>query len=310
LFFLFIPLTYLFPCNYFSAMSYKRTILQIIWQKNKYPIAFVYTLNIIEETFYLLIPSSVGLLIDTFIYDKGFGIWAFAISYIGWQGVAVYRKIQDTKIFTDLFTQFSLEIIENHKHYNIGTAKTTARVELMTEVVDFFETDLPFMVNSIISIVGACILLYFYNVKLLVVSLVIFFPSLLINYFYSKKILAVTKKINDQYENQVDIIESEDKDKQQLYFTELRKLNIEKSTLEAYNFGLLEIFVFIMIITCIYIICKTENLNYGDIIASYGIILRFAYGFDFIPHATTKLATIKDIASRVSETFEKKYAQK
>jgi hypothetical protein len=45
-------------------------------------------------------------------------------------------------------------------------------------------------------------------------------------------------------------------------------------------------------------------MNYGSIVAYYGIVLRFAYDFDFIPHLTTKLASIKDIMTRMNEAFE------
>jgi ABC-type multidrug transport system fused ATPase/permease subunit len=284
-------------------MQNKYSVIKSIWRENRWAIGFIYLLNVIEETFYLLIPSSVGLLIDTFISNKGFGIWAFVITYIGWQGTATYRKIKDTITFTSLFNQFSLKVIENHKEKNIETTKTNARVELMKQVVAFFETDLPFMMNSLVSIIGSCILLYFYNAKLLIISVFIILPSLIINYFYSKKILLATRQVNDQYEKQIDVIENGTKEELNTYFTTIRKLNIRKSTLEALNFGLLEIFVFIVIISSIYIICKTDKMNYGSIVASYGIILRFAYGFDFMPHITTKLATLKDIANRMEESF-------
>lgn len=284
-------------------MKKKYGILSNIWTENKYPISIIYGLNIIEEVFYLLIPSSVGLLIDTFVYNKGYGIFAFIVTYIGWQGTATYRKIRDTITFTKIFNQVAIKVINDHQQKDISTTKINARVELMKQVVQFFEEDLPFLVKSIISVLGSCILLYFYNYKLLFVSIIIIVPSLIINYFYSKKIVSATENINDQYEHQIDIIHNKSLNEQVLYFTQLREMNIKKSTLEAYNFGMLELFVFIMIISSIYVVCKTENLNYGSIVASYGIILRLAYGFDFIPHTTTRLATLKDISNRLNETF-------
>jgi ABC-type multidrug transport system fused ATPase/permease subunit len=219
---------------------------------------------------------------------------------------ATYRRIKDTVTFTKIFNQVTLRVIDDHQQKGISTTKINARVELMKQVVEFFEVDMPFLVKSIISVIGSCILLYFYNFKLLFVSVIIILPSFVINYFYSKKIIKATEKINDQYEKQIDIIHNGKRDEQVFYFTKLRELNIKKSTLEASNFGILEIFVFIMITASVYIICKTESLSYGSIVASYGIILRLAYGFDFIPHTTTRLATLKDISNRLNETFENK----
>jgi ABC transporter transmembrane region len=126
-------------------------------------------------------------------------------------------------------------------------------------------------------------------------------PSIVFNYFYSKKIEKVTENVNSQYENQVDVIESRNYSLQKDYFEKLRFFNIKKSSLEAYNFGLIEVFVFLMILSSIYVICHTDKMNYGSIVASYGIILRFAYGFDFIPHTTTKLASLRDIIKRIDQ---------
>ncbi len=278
-------------------------ISKLIWAEHKYAIGFVYLLSLIEQICYLLIPAAVGLLIDSFIYGKGYGVLAFTLTYVGWHGTSTYRQIKDTIVFTELFNQFSMRIIDDHLEQGIGVTKINARVEMMNEVVDFFEYDLPFVVNSVVSVVGSSVLLYFYNPKLLIVSVLIILPSSAINFFYAKRIMVATNRYNNQYERQVEVIEHGSRTERLEYFRKLRELDIKKSTLEALNFGLLEVFVFVMIITSIYIICRTDEMDYGSIVASYGIILRFAYGFDFIPHTTTRLATMKDVLDRIRDSF-------
>ncbi len=286
---------------------FNNIVVATIWNQNKYQIAFIYLLNIIEEIFYLLIPSAVGMLIDTFIYKTGYGVWAFTVTYIGWQGFATIRKIRDTIVFTNLFKKIGLLIIKRSTLNANDTSTINARIELTKQIIAFFEEDLPFITKSIIAIIGSSILLYFYNPKLLLVSLVIIFPSLIANYFFGKRISKVTTAINSQYETQIEVIASGTNEEQQHYFNRLRQLNVKKSTLEAFNFGIIEIFVFFMILISIYIICTTSNMNYGSIVASYGIVLRFAYGFDFIPHATTKLVSLKDIIKRIDSGITKQH---
>jgi ABC-type bacteriocin/lantibiotic exporter with double-glycine peptidase domain len=284
-------------------MIFQSKLFASIWQRNKSAIAFIYFLNIVEEICYVLVPSAVGMLINTFIYQTGYGVWAFLGVYGGWQGIATLRKILDTITFTKIYNQISLETIEHHKKEGIEISKINARIELLKQVVTFFETDLPFVMNCIVSIIGAAILLYFYNATLLVICLLIVIPSFIINYFFSKKMLQVTEQVNNQYEKQIEVVTNEDMAGIKDYFEKVRQFNIRKSSLEAYNFGTLEFFVCAMIVASIYTICKTPNINYGDIVASYGIILRFAYGFDFIPHITAKLASMKDIRTRLEEVY-------
>ena len=152
--------------------------------------------------------------------------------------------------------------------------------------------------------VGSAGLLYFYNPQLMFVCLFIIIPSMVINYFFGKKMIQITEKVNDEYEKQLDVIEKKDMINITAYFQKVRLLNIRKSNLEAYNFGILELFVFVMIVVSVYVICKTPHINYGDIVATYGYILRFAYSFDFIPHLTERLATMSDIQERLEDVYD------
>lgn len=282
-------------------MLLRNKIIKRIWKEHKNKIVFIYGINALESLLFLLVPYCAGLLIDSFIYSKGYGLYIFAGVYLSWQIVAVFRRITDTKIFTNLFNSECQYLIEKSQSENLENSIINARVELMKQVVDFFESDLPFVTNSIISIFGSAFLLYTYSPKLVATSLIIVLPSILINSHYSKKIKKVTESINDCYETQIDVIESKDRQKIKKYFDEIRINNIKKSTYEAFNFNLIEIFVLAMILSSVYVICKTENLNYGSVAASYGIILRFAYGFDFLPHTTSKLASLKDIIERLEK---------
>ncbi len=282
-------------------MKANYTFYYTIWQKHKKQIIGVYLLNTIEELAYLLLPIAVGAMIDSFFYNKGNGLWLFLACYIAWQGMATLRKVMDTVVFTKMFSEISLEVLQNHKQKNIDTSRTTAHLELMKKVVHFFEEDVPFTIKSLVSIVGTCILLYSYNFKLMLVALLILLPSLFVNNYFSKKLQTASQNVHDQYEQQLSMVQSQSQAIQTKYFQDLRQKYIKKSNLEAANFGVIELFVLSMITISVYIVCKTNGMGYGSIVASYGLILRLAYGFDFIPHITSKWAELKDIAQRLNE---------
>jgi ABC-type multidrug transport system fused ATPase/permease subunit len=287
-----------------GRMAKQTTLLQSIWSKNWSSIVLVYLLNITESICSLLIPSSVGLLINSIIHHTAIGFVAFAVAYIGWQGLAMVRKIMDTWIFSGIYNEICLDTIEQHTEVMEAneTSKLNARIELLKQVVAFFETDFPFMVTSVVSIVGSAWLLYFYNASLLLVCLLVIVPSLWVNYWFGRRLQAITAHVNDEYEKQLDVLARRNSMELRSYFANVRKLNIRRSNMQAYNFGTLEIFVFAMIFMSVVIICSTPAMSYGDIVASYGIVLRFAYGFDFIPHLTERWASMRDIDSRLEAT--------
>ncbi len=278
-------------------------LLTKIWIHHKWPIVFVYAINIGQEICHVLIPAAIGKLINTFVYDEGYGLWYYLAAYIGWQGLGVFRRICDTKIFTKIYNHITLDLIADHKAKNIEVSIINARVELLKQVVSFFENDLPFFINSIVMMLGASVMLFFYNPTLMLLCFVIIIPSLTINYFFSKRLTSITQDVNNEYEKQIDFINTKSQEELVSYFSLVRKLNIKRSNMQAYNFGAIELFVLTMIASSIYIVCNQENISYGEIVAIYGYILQFGYSFDFIPHLTERYASIKDIQTRL-ETIE------
>jgi ABC-type bacteriocin/lantibiotic exporter with double-glycine peptidase domain len=285
-------------------MLFRSPLIRSIIQLHSLRLTLVYALNLLEELAYLLIPAAAGMLINSFLSGKGWGLVAFSVAYLGWQGTATLRRILDTYIFSLIYTQVVERTVAHHKEAEIDTGTINARIELLKTVVEFFEVDLPFLVKSLLTMFGAAALLFFYNSKLALVCIIIIVPSLILNYFFGRKMVLVTEKVNNAYEQQVDIIETKPLPEVQTYLQQVRRLNIQKSNLEAINFGLIEIFVFVMIVVSLYIICHTPHLNYGAIVATYGYILRFAYSFDFIPHLTARLATIRDVIGRLEKVYE------
>jgi ABC-type bacteriocin/lantibiotic exporter with double-glycine peptidase domain len=286
-------------------LLFRSPLLRSIIQLHRWGLVMVYTLNLLEELAYLLIPAAAGMLINSFLSGKGWGLAAFSLAYLGWQGAATFRRILDTQVFTLVYTQVVERTVAHHKETKIDTSTINARIELLKSVVEFFEVDLPFLINSLLTMFGAAALLFFYNANLALICIIVIVPSLILNYFFGRKMALVTEKVNNAYEQQVEIIETHALPEIKTYLQQVRRLNIQKSNLEAINFGMIEVFVFIMIVVSLYIICHTPQLNYGSIVATYGYILRFAYSFDFIPHLTARLASIRDVIGRLEEVYEK-----
>jgi ABC-type multidrug transport system fused ATPase/permease subunit len=284
-------------------MLFKSNLFKKIIANHKYALIAVNAINILETVCYLFIPAGAGLCIDSFIEKNYWGVWAFALTYMGWQGLGVARRMYDTRVFSKIYNEISIQTIEHHKAKGIDNGKINARVELLKEVISFFENDFPFVLNSFVEMFGSAILLYFYNPKLLFVCLVIIIPSFIINWFYSQKMGKVTTEVNNEYEKQLDVIAEKKGQDLFAYFAFVRKLNIRKSNYEAYNFGMLEFFVFLMIVTSLFVITQTPNIKYGEIVATYGYIYRFAYSFDFIPHLTGRVVLLKDINNRLEDVY-------
>lgn len=278
-------------------------MLYDIYRQHRWAILGIYGLNLIQEACYLLIPAAAGAMINGLLGGNYWGLVAFTAAYMGWQGIATLRRITDTVVFTRVYNQVVEQMVEHHQQQNIALSTINARMELLKKVVAFFEDDLPFLLSSLVAMFGGAVMLYFYQPELLVVCGIILLPSGLLNAYFGKKMRQVSLVLNNAYEKQTDVLAGADREAIRAYLAEVRQINIRRSNLEAFNFGLLEVFVFLMIATALYLVCRQPNIRYGDVAAIYGYIFRFAYSFDFIPHLTARVAALRDIQQRLRAAF-------
>ena len=108
------------------------------------------------------------------------------------------------------------------------------------------------------------------------------------------------QKKNDELEKQVDIISEGDKQQIRSHYNNLRKWQIKISDQEAWNFGIMEALVLVVIGVSLMVTSKnTTTVLAGDLIGIYTYILKFVSGLDTIPYAVERFSTLKDITKRI-----------
>ena len=106
---------------------------------------------------------------------------------------------------------------------------------------------------------------------------------------------------NDELEKQVDIISSGSKGLICSHFNNLRQWQIRISDKEAWNFGLMEIMVMLVIGSSLVVTGNTSDnsLLAGTLIGMYNYILKFVSGLDTIPYIVQRLTSLHDITRRM-----------
>jgi ABC-type multidrug transport system fused ATPase/permease subunit len=124
---------------------------------------------------------------------------------------------------------------------------------------------------------------------------------MLLSYLYGKKVQRLYQHKNDELETQVDIISSGDRQRIQQHYTNLRKWQIRISDQEAWNFGLMEILVMVVIGLALLITANNNSAAMlpGHLVGIYLYITKFVSGLDTIPYAVQRFSTLKDITRRI-----------
>jgi ABC-type multidrug transport system fused ATPase/permease subunit len=151
------------------------------------------------------------------------------------------------------------------------------------------------------SIFGSLILLFYYDVSVVLVCLSILLPVIAVSYLYGKRMKQLNQQKNDELEKQVDIISTGNTHLIKQHYDNLRKWQIRISDQEAWNFGIMEIMVMVVIGLALLITNKTNgaSIEAGNLIGIYSYIQRFVSGLDTIPYTVQRLSSLTDITRRI-----------
>jgi hypothetical protein len=164
--------------------------------------------------------------------------------------------------------------------------------------VDFFERDVPVMVQASFSVVGALALLAAYDGAVALLCLVLLVPGYALNAVYSRKALLYSGRLHDELEREVGVVTDARPAEVRGHYDRVGRWRVKLSDWEAINFGLLEVFVLALLAAVLVRACGTGAAP-GDILAVFRYVLMFVIGLDAVPQVVQQVSRLRDIGRRL-----------
>ncbi len=281
------------------------SLLKKLFLKYKYQLVFTYTLFALEMLGTLLRPFFIGEAVNGLIKGSYNGLIILSIQHIIWLVIGTVRHMYDTRTYSSIYTSLVTKLL-SRRYENAEISKLSAHSTLAREFIDFLEYDFNFIIEAFYNLFGSLVLLFFYDRKVVLVCLAILAPVMIISYFYGRRLTRLNRHKNDELETQVSIISTRDPIAINQHYLALRKWQIKISDREAWNFGMMELLVLIVITISLLITVKSTGpiILAGDVIGIYNYILKFVSGLDTIPYIVQRLSSLKDISRRVEFDVE------
>lgn len=275
-------------------------ILRSLMMKHKYQLIFTYFLFSLEMLGGLLRFYFFGEAINGFIKGSYTGLIVLTIVHLSYLIVGTIRHMYDTRTYTAIYTSLVTKFL-SRRYNKVEVSKLSAHSTLAREFVDFLEHDLVYVIEAAYNILGSLVLLFFYDRTVVGICLAILVPVVIISLLYGKKMKQLNRHKNDELEKQVDIISTGDDMNIRHHYNNLRKWQIRISDKEAWNFGVMEVMVLLVVAISLVV---SQNLHSGNIMAGslfaiYSYILKFASGLDTIPYTLQRLSSLSDITRRI-----------
>lgn len=275
-------------------------ILRQIMKQHRYRLALTYILFSIEMIGNLMRPFFLGIAVNDLIKGSYEGLILLSFVHLSWLVVGTIRHRLDTRTYSAIYTSLVTKFLA--RRYNRSdVSKLSAHSTLAREFVDFLEFDLAYVMEALFSLLGSLLLLFFYDTSVVLVCLGILLPVTGLSYLYGKRMNKLNWQKNDELEKQVDIITTGNNRLIRQHYDNLRKWQIRISDQEAWNFGVMEIMVMLVIGLSLLITNKTSSagMEAGSLIGIYSYIQRFVSGLDTIPYTVQRLSSLTDITRRI-----------
>lgn len=135
--------------------------LKQIARNNKARLIGTFTLVLAENLLLLTYPVFGGIAINGVLEGNlGKALSYAAVVLVIWT-VGSVRRAVDTRAFSRIYAEMVVPVILQQRRDGEAVSTISARAALSRELVDFFEMHLPTLVTSLISMVGAVLMLLF-----------------------------------------------------------------------------------------------------------------------------------------------------
>ncbi len=282
-------------------MPEKNFIKRIIFA-NKKRLIITYILFSVEMLGTLVKPNFLGDAVNDLTKGGYKMLLIFLLVHLAWLIVGMLRMRYDTRTYTTIYNNIITQFLAKKKETD-SVSKLSALSTLSREYTDFLEYDLIFILEAFYNIFGSLFFIFFYDKRVILICLLVLIPIVFLSKWYGKKMGYLTLQKNDELEKQVDIISTYKEPIIKKHYNLLQKWQIKIADQQAFNFGIMEIFVMLLLGISLIVSTKFSNqaMNAGDIISFYFYVLLFTKGLDTIPYITEKYAALKDITKRVQD---------
>jgi ABC-type multidrug transport system fused ATPase/permease subunit len=267
-----------------------------IFKQYKVKLGWIYLFMLLTELSILSTPFLLGKSIDGLISGGWFWIVLLGISYFLSNFFNYKRMVYDTKVYTKIYNDISLNFLKKN---DVDVSTKIARTDMANDVVNVLEGYVHYYIATIVTIVGSIAFIYSENWRVgLLVSVAVIFIVGTVFVFY-KKIRQGINVRNNHYEKKVMSIEN-GYECSKSFFNRKRKIEIYESTVQGKNWFLVgSVKNLFLLFSIILLVTTTENITIGNVVTVYSYVNNFLISLLSAPVAIEMFLRMSDILKRL-----------
>ena len=273
--------------------------LKTIFKKNWKSILFSYFLFSMQSIFMLIYPKVLGESIDHLIAKDYSFIFYLLLTFLGMMVFSYISRVYDTIVFSKIYRRFASIETCNQFDNNVETTKINGRLNLMSSVVRFFESDMINILHAAFGLLGSIYFISLVDITLVPYLIISAILTLVVSYYFSPKIAAITKDSNDISEEQTEIINHRKISLVNNLLKRKQLLSIKLSNLDARFFFLIQLIAYGTVTALLTYYVVFNIVSVGSVFSTYRYLFDFVASVSILPHIIISFINIKDVIKRL-----------
>jgi len=267
-------------------------------QPHRRALAVSYGTAVIENTFELLYPFTIGLAVDGLLDGSWGGVAAFVVLSLAHTGLGVARQWYDTRLFNRLGAAFATDVVADQRADGVATTSVVARTLLADEYVDFLRSGVNTAIVAGFAVVGSLAMLFFYDPLLGLVAAAVAVPVALINRRLMRRSAGIYRALNDQSEREVSLIDEGSVKDVRRHFGVIAGHWNRLSDAEGISWGIVDVIALGLAVFALVRATGTSE-EVGAIFATIAYVWAYIGGFDQVPAVLQRMSNLADIRRRL-----------
>lgn len=240
------------------------------------------------------LPFVIGRALDGFL--AGSSRWLVVLAAIGLVTMLLgtARRLHDVRLYARIYARAGAAALTQ----DAGLSASTARLNLLREVVDFLEYSLPDLVAGLVAFVGTLVFLARLSLPVFTAALVMAAVTVAVYAASTGRTVRFNREYNDEYERQVDVLRRRDLALATSHIGLLNRWNIRLSDVDTVNVAVslsltagLQVFAIVSSVR--------GGLDHGVVLAVVLYVFDFAWAASMLPGSWQQYLRLRDITGRL-----------
>ncbi|HBM87173.1 MAG: ABC transporter six-transmembrane domain-containing protein [Parvibaculaceae bacterium] len=259
-------------------------------------ISLTWLFSLCEMVLTALLPLFVGFAIDGLLSGDIEELFRLAVLMAFLISIAVTRRIYDTRVFGTVRVELGKS--QMARGAGIPVSSLNARLNMARELVGFLEEDLPMVMMSVVQLIVAVVVLYFFHQSLALAGLVAFGLVICVYAAFHRLFFRLNGRLNNQIEQQVRILERRRMPGLAQHLLRLRKVEVQISDTESILYGSVYVVLLGLILFNLWFATTSLEISAGTI---FSIVM---YSWEFV-EASLAIPAVLQSWSRLSEITQR-----